>query len=132
MNALNPSRTVPLLAWLAVLGTGCDGVAPVLDTSAPVIDLLEPAGGSVLPAGEPFVVCFDVTENDQLHGWEILVLNDSTGRQVDYRHGHEHARNLRVTETVEVPGAFRCRLVIRADDHTGNVGEAVRTVRLME
>lgn len=131
MNPLNPFRSLPMLALLALVA-GCAGGAPVLDTEAPVIDLIEPAGGSVLPAGEPFVVCFDVTENDQLHGWEILVLNDSTGRQVDYRHGHEHARTLRVIDTVQVPGAFRCRLVVRADDHTGNLAQAVRTVRLME
>ncbi len=132
---------LPIASWMrlsfaAVLGlvllSSCESTAPVLDREAPELTVLEPFTGSTHPAGMPLPVCFHVVENDQLHGWEIIAINANTQRQVGYVHGHEHTRDLTVTDTLHLSGAFPLRLLIRADDHTGNTAEVVHYLDLVE
>ena len=110
----------------------CHGSTPELDQEAPQIDVMQPLGGHSQAAGTPLVIEAHITENDALHGWEIIAINQGTGRQVGYHHGHEHTAVLQLRDTLLITGAMDCRLLIRADDHTGNSAEIETLIHLIE
>jgi len=105
---------------------------PVEDTEAPVISLSSPSPGSIFSAGAPIDVVFRITENDELHTWDIELWRASDMTLLTSTGDHEHTTLLDVNATLSysVGEPTDCVLRILAEDHNGNVAQQDVAIRL--
>jgi hypothetical protein len=105
---------------------------PVEDTEAPVISLSSPSPGSVFSAGAPIDVVFRITENDELHTWDIELWRASDMTLLTSTGDHEHTTVLDVSAAISysVGEPTDCVLRILAEDHNGNVAQQDIAIRL--
>ncbi len=70
-----------ILAFLAIpFLSACDNDDDV-DTTKPVIEIVEPADHAHFHAGDPFDLIALITDNDELASWKV---------EVHYNDGHDH------------------------------------------
>ncbi len=89
------------------------------DTTAPVITIASPTENQMFNAGDSVTVSFTVTDED-LHGYSFAIIKTATSDTIVDADIDTHA-NASVNEIFElVDAATQYKLVVGAEDHTGN------------
>ena len=93
------------------------------DTEAPVLKIHSPAAG-MFNSGDNVHIHVEITENDELHEYSIVITNDDDGTEYYRNEGHDHSTTLEVHDdfTTTVTGHTDMTLTATATDHEGNVG----------
>jgi hypothetical protein len=106
---------------------------PVEDTEAPVISLSSPSPGTAFSSGAPIDVVFRITENDELHTWDIELWRTADMTLLTSTGDHEHTTLLDVSATISysVGEPTDCLLRVLAEDHNGNVAQQDVAIRLL-
>ena len=105
---------------------------PEEDTEAPVIALSSPSTGAVYASGDPIAVVFRITENDELHTWDIELRRASDQSLLTSTGEHNHASVLDVNASISasVGEPTNCLVRIIAEDHNGNVAQEEVAIRI--
>ncbi len=123
---------VATLAILPLLSACEKEAGPEEDTEAPVISLTSPSTGAVYASGDPIAVTFRITENDELHTWDIELRRASDQSLLASTGEHDHATLLDVNASISasVGEPTNCLVRIIAEDHNGNVAQEEISIRI--
>ncbi|MBI1191991.1 MAG: DUF4625 domain-containing protein [Bacteroidetes bacterium] len=123
---------IALLAVLPLLPACQKENGPQEDTEAPVISLSSPSTGAVYASGDPIPVVFRITENDELHTWDIELRRASDQSLLTSTGEHDHATVLDINANISasVGEPTNCLVRIIAEDHNGNTAEREVAIRI--
>lgn len=119
---------------LLLLWSGCEKSAhPQTDTEAPVLAFLAPAEGAVFAPGSSLTVRAEVSENFQLHDYQLSLEEPQSKFVIVLEYQHLHAEKHLIEKTFTLPnmsGVSTYDLVLEASDHDGNTAVLRRQLRV--
>ena len=92
----------------------------ISDKTAPIITITSPTDGQMFGKGDSMSVVYTITDED-VHEYSFDWINTTTGDTLTTEGGHTHG-NVSVNKKFKLPSdAFNLKILINAEDHTGNV-----------
>ncbi|HVG41222.1 MAG TPA: Ig-like domain-containing protein [Chitinophagaceae bacterium] len=107
---------IPLLAILVVSSCSKENV----DDQRPVITITSPQNGQVFTTGQTVTVVANVSENDEIHGVHLHVINLKNGDHTIMFEDHPDAKTYTLNKTFVVQAGVDYDITVEADDHSGN------------
>lgn len=102
------------------------------DTTAPVITITAPAENDTILqvyATDSTTLSFRITDED-LHAFSVLITNAAgNDTLLEIPEEHQEVNDLTVSQKFQLPevvGTVKFKVIINAEDHSGNVREAIR------
>ena len=94
----------------------------------PTVEILSPEEGATIMGGGETRIQVTISDEDELHDYEITIMNTTTNKEVFYYDGHEHTQNLMIdtTVTLDVTEHSDMTLTVMASNHGG--GETTQAV----
>lgn len=116
---------IPLLGgvlWLSL--TACEQAAgPREDLEPPTIAIIAPQPGQVLAKDQSLPIAIELSENQELHEYSVVVRSDDDSLAETVALGHEHGTYLLLEDSLLLPwqAGMTYRLTVKANDHNDNL-----------
>ncbi|MEM6262182.1 MAG: hypothetical protein AAGI38_06730 [Bacteroidota bacterium] len=124
--------TIYLSAVLLFLA-GCDSASEdANDVLPPQIFISSPEARSSFRVGEWIYVEVELAENDVLHQYTMIVDELDSSRRLLTKSDHLHSKEVTLLDSVKVEAdqAATWQVMVIAEDHNGNVAQAVTEVNV--
>lgn len=94
-----------------------------IDISPPLIDIVEPVDASQYPPGSSLSFLVELSENQELHEYSVVLRNADRSYTKTLSAGHLHATAHQVEDTFTLPNLNNqvYTLTVKASDHNDNL-----------
>ena len=112
-----------LLFFNIALLAGCTKEKGEKDDQPPVISISSPTNNQVFTGGQTIAINATASDNTKIEELHLNIINSTTNTFYTHEHYAPNAPTYTLSRTITVQGATTYKIIIEANDPTGNHGE---------